>query len=58
MAKKDKKNSKNKIKLNEITELSKEQNKSLAATPLKHAKEVFEALARWRNKSLNTGFRI
>ena len=58
MAKQDKKNSKNTLRLNEITELSKEQNKSLATTPLKHAKGVFEALARWRSKSFNTGFRI
>ena len=58
MAKKSDKASKTKLELNKVSTLSKEQNESLAATPLKRAGAVFEALARWRDKSLTSGFKI
>lgn len=56
--KKSDKDSKAKLQLNKVSILSKEQNESLAATPLKRAGDVFKALARWRDKSLTSGFKI
>ena len=58
MKKVNKKEAVGKLELNKVITLSKEQNERLSMTPLKHAKGMFEALARWRNKSLTSGYRV
>lgn len=47
-----------KLQVNKVIKLSKEQNARLTETPLRNAKETFEELASWRNRSLSSTFTV